>query len=128
MAEQAVQVVGLPQLQGDLRRLAQQVTELAPESAGEVIGREARARAPKRTGALAASFAVDSAAGVLSVSFGVAYAGAVHFGVGPRSGLRGPHNIRPNPFLFGAVDSTQSQWLDTYSDQLQELVNQVKGA
>lgn len=128
MAEQAVQIEGLSQLQGDLRRLARQLPDLAPEEAGQVIGREARNRAPKRTGRLVGSFGVDSSAGVLSVSFGTPYAGPIHFGVGPRSGLRGPHNIRPNPYLFGAVDATQNQWLDTYSEQLQELVNQVKGA
>lgn len=127
MADQ-VRVEGLQQLQGDLRRLAAQVTELAPPEAAQIIGREARLRAPKRTGRLAGSFGVEASGGQLLLSFGTDYAGPIHFGVGARSGQRGPHNIRPNPFLFGAVDSTQPQWLDTYSDQLQELVNNVKGA
>lgn len=128
MADQVVQVEGLPQLQASLHRLAQQVTELAPPEAAQIIGREARLRAPKRTGRLAGSFGAEATGGQLLLSFGVTYAGPIHFGVGPRSGQQGPHNIAANPFLFGAVEATQPQWLDSYSDQLQELADEVKGA
>lgn len=128
MAEQAVQVVGLEQLQASLHRLARQAEGLAPPQAAAIIGRAAAARAPRRTGRLANSFASDSRSGQLLLSFGTPYAGAVHFGVGPRSGLRGPHNIRANPYLFGAIKDTESQWLGAYSDQLQSMVDEVKGA
>jgi len=127
MAE-PVQVIGLQQLQSDLHRLASQLPDLAPPEAGAIIGAAAQQRAPKRTGRLAASFAVTPAPGGQLLSFGAVYAGPVHFGVGPRPGLRGPHNIRRNPYLFGAIDDTQPAWLDAYSDELQRLVDQVKGA
>lgn len=127
MADQ-VEVEGLPQLQASLSRLASRVPEVAPPQAGQIIGREAVMRAPKRSGRLAGSFSAEQGPGQQLLSFGVVYAGPIHFGVGPRAGLRGPHNIRPNPYLFGAVEATQPQWLDTYTEQLQELCDDVKGA
>lgn len=127
MAE-AVQVEGLEALKSSLHRLAKAVPDVAPPSAGQIIGREAVMRVPKRSGRLAASFASEPTPGAQLLSFGTDYAGPVHFGVGPRPGLRGPHNIRRSNYLFGAVESTQPQWLDEYSDQLQTLVDQVKGA
>lgn len=127
MAE-AVQVEGLQQLQQSLHRLADDVAELAPPQAGQLIGREAVMRAPKRSGRLAASFSAEAGPGEQLLKFGVVYAGPVHFGVGPRPGERGPHNIRRNPYLFGAVNDTAPQWEDIYSDQLQGLVDKVKGA
>ena len=127
MAE-AVQVQGLQALQQSLHRLADDVQQLAPPQAGQLIGTEAVMRAPKRSGRLAASFGLEAGPGEQLLSFGVVYAGPVHFGVGPRPGMRGPHNIRRNPYLFGAIDSTAPQWEDIYSDQLQELVDKVKGA
>lgn len=127
MADQ-VRVEGLTELQASLHRLARAVPDVAPPEAGRTIGREAQLRAPKRSGKLAASFGLQPGPGELLLRFGVEYAGPIHFGVGARPGLRGPHNIRPNPFLFGAIDSTQPQWVDAYKDQLDELVAQVKGA
>lgn len=127
MADQ-VQVVGLQRLQSDLHRLAGQLTELAPPAAGQVIGSAARMRAPKRTGHLAGSFSSTPGGGVLLLRFGAPYAAPLHFGVGARPGQRGPHNIRANPYLFGAVDDTQPRWLGAYEDQLQQLADKVKGA
>lgn len=125
---ETVQVEGLPQLQASLDRLAQQLPQLAPPEAVRLVGAEAQRRAPKRTGRLAGSFAGESTPGRNALTFGVVYANAIHWGVGSRAGLRGPHNIRPSHFLIDAVNQLQPQWLQAYSDQCQVLVDKVKGA
>jgi hypothetical protein len=125
---ESVQVVGLEALRASLHRLAAQLPDVAPEGAAAVIGARARANAPKRSGRLASSWAADTGSGVVGLSFGAVYAGPVHFGVGPRSGLRGPHNIRPNPFLWRAIESTESEWLDKYRQDIESLLDNVKGA
>ena len=127
MAE-GVQVEGLETLQASLRRLSAALPEVAPAGAADVIGTRARANAPKRSGRLASSWAPSSGAGVVTLSFGVIYAGPVHFGVGPRVGLRGPHNIRPNPYLWRAIETTQSQWVEEYQQDIESLLDNVKGA
>lgn len=127
MAEQ-VQVEGLAQLQSSLRQLARELPTIAPPAAGAAIGREAVMRAPKRSGRLAASFSDEVTDGAQVLSFGTEYAAAVHFGVGARPGMRGPHNIRPSMYLFGAIDSTQAQWEGEYQTALENAVDKVRGA
>lgn len=127
MAE-GVQVEGLDRLNADLDRLGRRLPAVAPPAVAALIGREAVMRAPKRTGHLAGSFSGTTTEGAQLLGFGAVYAGPVHFGVGARPGLRGPHNIRPNPFLFGAVADTEARWLGEYETDLQSLVDEVRGA
>jgi hypothetical protein len=128
MAGQVVQVVGLEALQASLSRLARALPDVAPEQAAAVIGARARSGAPKRSGRLASSWAPSASAGEVQLRFGAVYAGAVHFGTGPRVGLRGPHNIRPNPFLTRAIDDTRAQWVDKYQNDIEDLLDRVRGA
>lgn len=128
MAGEEVKVEGADRLASGLRRLAVEMPKVAPPKAATIIGREAALRAPKRTGRLAASFGSRSVQGENVMTFGVVYAAAVHWGVGTRAGLRGPHNIRPTRFLWGAAQDLERQWLEAYEDRLQELVDDVKGA
>ena len=128
MTGQPVQVVGAAELRASLDRLARQLPDVAPEAAADLIGRRARSAAPKRSGRLASSWAPDAGQGVLALGFGTPYAGAVHWGTGPRAGLRGPHNIRANPFLWRAIDDTQPQWESRYDQEINRLLEQVKGA
>lgn len=125
---ESVEIVGLDRLRATLARFAHDLENLAPQSVVAIIGRVAQTRAPKRTGRLAASFSGTSDAGEQILRFGVEYAAPIHFGVGPRPGLRGPHNIRPNPYLFGAVDETQTQWVEQYAAEIRAKAKNVKGA
>lgn len=123
-----VEVVGLDRLTASLRALKPALAALSPAEAARIIGTAAQRRAPKRSGRLAGSFASGTAAGRVSVSFGVPYAGPINFGTGPRAGMRGPHNIRPTRFLTGAVSDQESAWLETYRDDAQTACDRVKGA
>lgn len=124
----AVQVEGADRLRATLARLARDLQSLAPKKVVSIIGRVAQQRAPKRTGRLAASFSGQTGPGEQLLRFGAAYAAPIHFGVGPRTGMRGPHNIRPNPYLFGAVDETHAEWERAYTDEIKDMARQVKGA
>lgn len=121
-------VIGLDRLQATLRNLKGDLADIAPDAAADVIGTAAKSRAPKRTGRLAASFSSSTSDGLVSVRFGAAHAGPINFGVGPRPGLRGPHNIAATRFLTGAVSDKQSAWMADYADAAQDAVDNVKGA
>jgi hypothetical protein len=85
---------------------------------------------PTRTGALAASMrglgSVSAATGKAG-SAAVPYAAAVHWGTGPRPGLRGPHNIKRRPFLLDALDQLEPDAADEYAQQLRRLISRLKG-
>lgn len=123
-----VKVEGLDRLTASLAALKGDLADVAPPEAAQIIGTAAKARAPKRTGRLASSFSSSTTNGVVSVSFGAPYAGPINFGVGPRPGLRGPHNIAATRFLTGAVSDKTSAWLNAYADEIDKQLDQVKGA
>lgn len=130
MAEQT-EVEGLARLTSTLAAFARSLPDVAPPAASRIIGQQARMNAPKRTGRLASSWASDDSAGALGLSFGngnVRYASPIHWGVGPRVGLRGPHNIRPSMYLLRAVESTQGQWVQQYENTITTELGKVKGA
>ena len=118
----------LGRLSASLGNLKDDLAEIAPDDAARVIGTTAQQRAPKRTGRLASSMSSDASSGVVRVSFGAPHAGPINFGVGPRTGLRGPHNIAATRFLTGAVSDRMNVWMDSYATAAQEAVNRVKGA
>lgn len=130
MAE-AAEVEGLARLTATLGAFAATLPTVAPPAAARIIGQQARMNAPKRTGRLASSWAADNSPGELGLKFGngnVPYANPIHWGVGPRAGLRGPHNIRPSRFLTRAIESTQGQWVDQYENNIEQELGKVKGA
>lgn len=128
MAQPTIEVQGLGRLESTLAALARALPDVSPDSAARVIGQTARMNAPKRTGRLASSWAPDNQPGALGLTFGAAHAAALHWGVGARVGLRGPHNIRPSLYLLRAIESTQAQWVAEYQKELATLTSQVKGA
>jgi hypothetical protein len=126
-----IRVEGKAQLDASLARLAFALPQVAPDSAARIIGQAARLNVPKRTGRLASSWNSDSSAGAQSLSFGdssAPYAGPIHWGVGARVGLRGPHNIRPSRYLTRAIESTQPMWQERYSEEIKSLISKVRGA
>lgn len=56
----------------------------------------------------------------------VPYAAAVHWGTGPRPGMRGPHNIARRPFLWDAVEKLRASGaVEEYARQLEHILDRV---
>jgi hypothetical protein len=122
-----IETVGLARLIASLGALQADLAEIAPPEAAQAIGSAAQQRAPKRSGALAASLFSATASGRVTVGFGARHAGPLNFGVGPRTGMRGPHNIAATRFLTGAA-SEETVWIDSYMDDIETAIGKVKGA
>ena len=103
--DDVVQVVGADRLAATLREFSRSLDDLsdANRRAGEAVASAAVSRVPRRTGRLAGSQRVDAAPADVSVAFGAVYASPIHWGVGPRVGLRGPHNLPATLFLTDAL-------------------------
>ena len=123
-----VEVVGLERLTRSLETFGDSLPDIAPRDAARIIGTAAKSRAPKRTGRLASSFSSDADKGRVTVAFSAPHAGPLNFGVGPRRGMRGPHNITATRFLSDAIPQTQDAWLETYREQIEDELSKVKGA
>lgn len=120
-----VDVKGVPELRARLRalgvdRIPKRLARAAKEAA-EVVAADARRRAPKRTGRLAARTRATATAKVGVVRSSVRYAAPIHWGTGSRAGLRGPHNIYPNPFLYDARDASRERVIQRYEDALSHI-------
>ena len=96
--------------------------------AGEAIGSAAVSRTPRRTGRLAGSMRVDVAPTDVSVSFGATHAAPIHWGVGSRVGMRGPHNIAPTLYLTNALAAQEDTVAGIYLEELDNRLGRVKGA
>jgi len=129
VAEPVVRVRGAKQLRAELKGVAEGITDLkaANQSVGRIVGTEASATAPRRTGRLAGGWRAGAAQAKAAVTFTAPYANAVHWGTGPRTGKRGPHNIARRPFAWDAAVSTQPQWLAEYDTAIQDLLDRVTG-
>ncbi len=127
----AVKVTGLKELRAALRKidrgLAKEMTKAHKDLADEIVAR-ALPNVPVRTGRLKASVrgggtarqAIGRAGGAK-----VPYAAAIHWGVGPRPGLRGPHNIPRRPFLTDAAARVEPQVVGRYATTVQDLIDRA---
>jgi hypothetical protein len=133
MAKRAtVEVEGARQLRATLKKAGAQLEDFKEihRQVGVYVEREAAHRAPRRSGALAASGRPGAAKTQATIRFGgarVPYANAVHWGTGPRAGLRGPHNIRRTLFATSAAKDTQPRWFEFYQEAVDRLLARVKG-
>lgn len=120
----AVKIEGLSKLQKDLRKLSTDALDLNKEEflatnkkVAEIIIGESKKFVPVLTGALAESVrnaSTKKSAKVRAGSVGVPYAGAIHFGWPSRG-------IRPNPFLYDAIDRRRDEVRDRYVDLIDAL-------
>lgn len=122
----AVRVEGLGQLARTLKAAGKSLDDLkeANQSASRIVLDEARTRAPRRTGALANSGRVNNAAKKANVMFGgarVPYANPIHWGWPAR-------HIKAQPFVTTAAEDTRPEWLAEYEKNIQQLLDDVKGA
>lgn len=90
----------------------------------QIVTALAKALAPKRTGALAASGHTGASKSRASVVFGsasVSYAPAVHWGVPSRGQAA-------QPFATDARDRTEGQWTREYEKELERIMREVEAA
>lgn len=99
---------------------------------GELVASTARANAPRRSGRLAASIKSARAQSGVVVSAGrksIPYAKPIHFGWPSRPnrarGWRGGP-IRPQPFLYDAVDQRRSEVVRVYAERLEEIAAKIE--
>jgi hypothetical protein len=64
----------------------------------------------------------------VDVSFGAVHAAPIHWGVGPRVGLRGPHNIAATLFLTTAFAGQEDAIADIYLSAIDKRLGKVQGA
>lgn len=130
-------VQGQDRLQSTLRAagraLAGPAMTAPAREAATVMVRAVRARTPRRTGGLAASIR-PAPGGTLgagrsaAVTSGLSYTAPREFGVGPRRGLTGGHNIRgAHMFAKGAKDANTAA-VEAATDAVQGTMRRVKGA
>lgn len=123
-----VRVVGAAQLRRTMRKAGQSLDDLkrANAAAAALVATVARqpGRAPRRTGRLAGTVRGNRAAGRATISaggFGVQYARPIHWGWRARG-------IEPQPWISQAAQETEPQWLAMYQQDIERVLDQVKGA
>lgn len=120
-----VQVDGVKRLRRDLKKLGDNLDDLKDVNAqvAQIVATRAEARAPKRSGRLAASVRGNRAVGratVLAGKSAVPYAGPIHWGW-PK------HHIEAQPFVSEAAEETEAEWLDLYSTGIDKAVEKLTG-
>lgn len=98
----------------------------AHKRVSELVVAEALPNVPERTGALrrtVKALATQTSAYGKAGSAAVPYAQAVHWGTGPRPGLKGPHNIRRAPFLLNAAERITDDATALYLEAVQEILD-----
>ena len=117
---QKIQIDGLKETQAALRAVSNDLkTEMKPThlKAAEVIVEGAKRYVPVNTGRLAASIraaATQTGGKVRAGSAAVPYAGPVHFGWPAR-------RIKPQPFIYEAMDVRRQEVLDVYAERLSKI-------
>lgn len=120
-----LEVDGLRRLRRDLRRLGDDLSDLTDANAlvAAIVTAEAAARAPKRTGRLAATVRGNRAKTRASVRVGYArvpYAGPIHWGW-PRRG------IEAQPFVSQAAQATEHVWGPAYARAIDQAAAKIAG-
>lgn len=118
---EAVRITGLTEVNQRLSKLDADVKKgikAVNKEAATIVSDTAKTIVPVRKGLLQRAIRPGGTlkAGVVRAgnNKSVPYAGPVHFGVGPRAGQRGPHNIKPQPFLYEALDKRRDDVIERY--------------
>lgn len=123
-----VKVEGARELRRALNRAAdadlKREMKAANRAAAEVVARQGRVEAPKKTGRLAGS--IRATAGVASGSVragraAIPYAGVIHFGWPAR-------NIEPQPFLYEAADRRLGEVVSIYQARVRAIAEAVEAS
>jgi hypothetical protein len=121
----AIKVEGLSKVQRDLRKLSTDALDLnktefleTNKQVAEIVINETKKYVPVLTGALAAAIrnaSTKKSAKVRAGNVAVPYAGPIHFGWPARS-------IKPNTFLYEAIDARKSEVANRYSELVSDLI------
>ena len=125
-----VQVEGLRQLRAALNQLGDDLGDMSEVNSrvGSIVIGAASPRVHSRSGSLAGSGRAGTAKTRAVVRYGgarIPYANAVHWGTGPRRGLRGPHNIAPNTFVVDAAHATEPTWVDLFMAEVERRIDEA---
>ena len=117
-----VALEGLRQTVRSLERFGVEVSDLkaAFKRIGSLVQRDAQARAPKKSGRLAASIRPSNTKNKSILRAGsarVVYAGVQHYG--------GYNNIKPHPFLSDAVDANRQKVQQELDKELRSLISKL---
>lgn len=116
------EIEGLRELQRDLRKLGDDAKkEMKPAhlKSAEIVVMGAKRYVPYRTGKLADSIramARQTAGVVRAGSASVPYAGPIHFGWPARF-------IKPQPFIYDALDERRDEIVNIYAERMGQLIN-----
>jgi hypothetical protein len=127
VAGPALEVTGARQLRRALKDAGVSVQDLkdAHKAVAEDVARASAPRAPRRTGALAASVRPSGTQAGALVRAGngrtVPYAAPVHWGWPAR-------NITAQPWIYRTAEDRQPQWEDQYLRALEAIIRTVEGS
>jgi len=120
-----IKITGLSEVQRNLRKLSTDALDLnktefleTNKQVAEIVINESKKYVPFLTGALAAAIrnaSTKKSAKVRAGNVGVQYAGPIHFGWPARS-------IKPNTFLYEAIDARKSEVANRYAELISDLV------
>lgn len=125
----AIKADGARELRRKLRQAGEDVTQLKDlhqRLADDVAG-TAKTKVPVRTGRLRDSIKGKAYTSKARVEAGnnrksgrtaVQYSGPIHFGWSSR-------NIKPQPFLYEALDVRRQEVIEAYNAQIKQLVNRI---
>jgi hypothetical protein len=122
MTQQRSDIEGLTTLKATLAVAQQRVENLDQGESARLVQSRAQARAPKRSGRLAASVQASSLGkGEAQVASALVYAPVIHFGWAA-------HSITPNPFLETAANDSVPLVQAQNLRQVSTILGQVRGA
>ena len=120
-----IKITGLSEVQRNLRKLSSDALDLnktefleTNKRVAEIIINESKKYVPIRSGALAAAIrnaSTKKSAKVRAGSAAVPYAGPIHFGWPSRS-------IKPNTFLYEAIDARRAEVANRYAELVSDLI------
>lgn len=121
----AIKIEGLSKVQRDLRKLSTDALDLnktefleTNKQVAEIVINETKKYVPILSGALAAAIrnaSTKKSAKVRAGNAAVPYAGPIHFGWPARS-------IKPNTFLYEAIDARKSEVANRYAELVSDLI------
>lgn len=117
-----VRVDGLRELKRTMRAAGADLADLkeATAAAGATVAQAAIARAPHKSGRLAASIKSNRAMNVATVGSRLVYGGPIHWGWPG-------HNIAATPFIADAATATEPVWTAAYLANIDAILGKIHG-
>ncbi|WP_166985206.1 HK97-gp10 family putative phage morphogenesis protein [Canibacter zhoujuaniae] len=121
-----VTVEGARELRSSLRKAGRSMEQIKDvhRKIGGIVVHRAKINAPVRSGQLQSTIRVGATQTASLIRAGYArvpYAGPIHWGWPKR-------NIKAQQFIRSAANETEAQWIGLAQNELQKILNQVKGA